>query len=57
MSINPEDIEKEGYLFKESKWIKDWRKRWFVLSKNWLMSFKDEKIYSKPTEAINMRLC
>ena len=36
-------IVKEGWLEKESRLIKSWRKRWFVLTNNTLYSYKDKK--------------
>ena len=33
------------------------RRRWFVLTKGHLFSYKEMKIYSKPTEAIEMSKC
>jgi len=35
------NIVKEGFLEKESRLIKAWRKRWFVLTPNTLYSFKE----------------
>mmetsp|Transcript_28390 Transcript_28390/g.25116 ORF Transcript_28390/g.25116 Transcript_28390/m.25116 type:complete len:89 (-) Transcript_28390:274-540(-) len=54
--LSPEDIEKEGWLYKESRFWKVWRKRWCVLSKkgakvegrsmpaqnSWLFTFDSE---------------
>ena len=37
------NILKEGWLEKESKYLKAWRKRWFVLTPNTLYSFKESK--------------
>ena len=54
--ISPEDIEKEGWLFKESRFWKTWRKRWWVLTKKWLITFENEdwRNESKPTEQLYM---
>lgn len=35
------NIIKEGFLEKESRTLKTWRKRWFVLTPNTLYSFKE----------------
>ena len=64
--VKPEDVIKEGYLFKQSRYLKDWRKyavpltflrRWFVLTKTHILSYKDEKIYKNPTEVVPMNTC
>ncbi|CAD8043699.1 unnamed protein product [Paramecium primaurelia] len=46
------NIMKEGWLEKESRVFKSWRKRWFVLTTTTLYTFKAEKQYSNPTELI-----
>ena len=48
------DISKEGYLWKQSRHIKSWRKRWVVLCGNKLYTFKKEKRYLDPTETLNL---
>ncbi len=48
------DILKEGYLEKESRNLKTWRKRWAVLTKHHFYTFKNEKDYSNPTEKIEL---
>ena len=54
--LREEDIEKEGWLYKESRFWKVWRKRWWVLTKkgarlegrsmpaqhSWLFSFESD---------------
>ncbi|CAK0892064.1 unnamed protein product [Prorocentrum cordatum] len=55
--INREDIIKEGYLVKQSKHFKEWRNRWFVLTPQYLCSFKEQGILRNPTEAIRLREC
>mmetsp|Transcript_76907 Transcript_76907/g.89359 ORF Transcript_76907/g.89359 Transcript_76907/m.89359 type:complete len:118 (+) Transcript_76907:44-397(+) len=51
------DILKEGWLAKESRIFKSWRKRWFVLTPTHLYSFKDERVYKSPTEVISLKEC
>ena len=54
--IKDEEIEKEGYIFKESRFWKVWRKRWCVLTKKWLFTYETEdwRSEAKPTESIYM---
>jgi hypothetical protein len=47
---------KEGYLEKQSRVFKRWRKRWFVLQDSTLYSFKKERVYDQPTEIIDLRV-
>ena len=47
---------KEGYLEKQSRVFKRWRKRWFVLQDSTLYSFKKERVYDAPTEIIDLRV-
>lgn len=47
---------KEGYLEKQSRHLKRWKKRWFVLQDSTLHSFKKEKNYENPTESIDLRV-
>eukprot|EP00347_Sterkiella_histriomuscorum_P021365 403334236 len=55
--VTAADIQKEGYLYKQSRFIKEWRKRWFVLTKSHILSFKDERVYKNPTEVILISSC
>ncbi|KAL8426757.1 hypothetical protein Efla_006743 [Eimeria flavescens] len=44
-------VIKEGWLSKQSKFLKDWRRRWFVLTPQCLCSYKTSDVRSqKPTE-------
>jgi hypothetical protein len=47
---------KEGYLEKQSRILKRWKRRWFVLQDSMLYSFKKEKEYVNPTESIDLRV-
>jgi len=51
--VNP---TKEGWLEKQSRHLKRWKKRWFVLQDSTLYSFKKEKSYESPTEVIDLRV-
>ena len=50
-------VQKEGYLEKESLFLKRFRKRWIVLKVDKLYSYKDNKKSCKPTEIINLTAC
>lgn len=41
---------------KQSRHLKRWKKRWFVLQDSMLYSFKKEKCYDVPTETIDLRV-
>merc|ERR1719454_1474318 len=47
---------KEGYLFKQSRHLKQWRKRWFVLDDNKLYSFKSKDEMKNATETIDLKV-
>ena len=46
----------EGYLLKKSKYLRSARKRWIVLTKNCLYSFKEKNEYQCPTEVIDLNI-
>jgi len=48
--------QKEGYLFKQSRHLKQWRKRWFILDDNKLYSFKDKDNTKDATETIDLKV-
>eukprot|EP01084_Bolivina_argentea_P152497 266018_1 len=47
-------IIKEGWLYKRSRHLNIWRKRWVVLTEKKLFTFKHEQIYKQPTETIEL---
>lgn len=66
------DVLKEGWMTKQSRILKKWRKypkfhyfptylifnrRWFVLTPVYLYSFREEKNYQNPTEIIYLKEC
>ena len=53
--INPNDIIKEGWLQKESRFRKVWRERWCVLTSNYFYTFENEKTYVNPTETLEVK--
>lgn len=54
VNIQPGDKLKEGFLSKESRYRKVWRKRWCVLTSQHLYTFENEKLYVNPTEVIEV---
>lgn len=56
-NIDSADIIREGWLLKQSKVLKVWRKRWFVLTSSCLYAFKKENDTTRPTEFICFDEC
>lgn len=44
-------------MVKQSKHLKEWRQRWFVLTSQYLCSFKAEGDYTNPTEYVRLAEC
>merc|ERR1719343_681807 len=57
VSIFPQDILKEGNLVKQSRYLSQWRPRRFVLTNQFLCSFKAPGDYRNPTEVIRLQEC
>lgn len=55
--VHKDDIIKEGWLVKQSKHMKDWRRRYVVLTPQYLCTFKTQGDYRNPTEALRLREC
>ena len=55
--IHKDDIAMEGFMVKQSKHLKEWRQRWFVLTSQYLCSFKAEGDYTNPTEYVRLAEC
>lgn len=55
---NFETILKEGWIDKRSRFLKEWRRRWLVLTPRYLFSFKQQQGYrDNPTERIRLQDC
>ena len=50
-----ENPYKEGWLWKQSRHLKKWRKRWIVINGPFIYTFICKKIYINPTEVIDLR--
>lgn len=46
---------KEGWLVKRSRILKEWKKRWMVLTRTHLYSFEQQGVYRAPTEKIPLK--
>ena len=58
VDIDTSSIRKEGWVFKESAMVRQYRKRWMVLTPDRLYSFKSERGYHQaPTEEIDLKSC
>merc|ERR1719326_1421806 len=57
MALHQEEIRKQGWVFKESALLRQYRKRWLVLTPEKLYTFKKERVYDSPTEEVDLRQC
>ena len=55
MSTEPQYFLHKGWLFKKSRHLKIWRKRFGVLTKSSFQTFENEDINSLPTEKISIK--
>jgi hypothetical protein len=57
--IRDQDIVKSGYLLKQSKYLRQWKQRWIVLSSQYLCSYESQggHMGSSPTEQLLLRDC
>eukprot|EP00922_Rhytidocystis_sp_ex-Travisia-forbesii_P034151 GHVS01050744.1.p2 GENE.GHVS01050744.1~~GHVS01050744.1.p2 ORF type:complete len:130 (-),score=25.53 GHVS01050744.1:441-830(-) len=58
VSVRHSEAVKEGWLSKQSKYLKEWHRRWVVLTPDFICSFRDQGSLlrgSNPTEFL--RLC
>lgn len=57
--ISEQDVRnnkvKEGFLIKRSRILKDWKKRWMVLTKTHLYAFEYQGVYKAPAEKIPLK--
>eukprot|EP00484_Ammonia_sp_Unknown_P017446 CAMPEP_0197036652 /NCGR_PEP_ID=MMETSP1384-20130603/14098_1 /TAXON_ID=29189 /ORGANISM="Ammonia sp." /LENGTH=662 /DNA_ID=CAMNT_0042466849 /DNA_START=13 /DNA_END=2001 /DNA_ORIENTATION=+ len=53
--VNQWAIRKEGYLYKQSRHLSSWRRRWTVLHQHYLCTFVRQQSYTSPTEQIDLR--
>ena len=45
VKINTFNIYKEGWLYKQSRYLKSWRRRWAVLTRTHVYTYKIEQEY------------
>ncbi len=59
IEIKDSDIVKQGFLVKQSKFLRQWKRRWFILTPSHLCSFANQgdHINGSPTEFINIGEC
>ncbi len=50
-----DNILKQGYLMKEGKLFKSWKKRWFVLNKNGVISYYNSHFEQEPIASFSIK--
>lgn len=56
--VNRSEVVKEGWLLKQSRYLKDWRRRWIILTPTYICSFRSpDTTYQQPTEALRLADC
>eukprot|EP01084_Bolivina_argentea_P275117 469098_1 len=55
ISLDLHNPYKEGWLWKQSRHLKKWRKRWIVTHSHYIYTFSHKGIYENPTEIIDLR--
>ena len=53
--LNMDAIAKQGYMMKEGKMWRSWKKRWFVLQNNGIMSYYHNEQESNPIARFNCK--
>ena len=48
---------RDGSLFKQSRYLKKWRQRWFVLTTTHMLTYQEAFSYQDPTEVIPIMDC
>jgi hypothetical protein len=57
--IRDQDIIKQGYLLKQSKYLRQWKQRWIVLTSQYICSYESPggHVGSSPTEYLLLKDC
>jgi len=57
--IRDQDIIKQGCLLKQSKYLRQWKQRWIVLTSQYICSFESQggHVGSSPTEYLLLKDC
>merc|ERR1712228_411073 len=53
--VNPNDVLLQGYMQKEGKMIKSWKKRWFVLDNIGVLKYYHDEKASQPISQVNVK--
>mmetsp|Transcript_42883 Transcript_42883/g.69718 ORF Transcript_42883/g.69718 Transcript_42883/m.69718 type:complete len:450 (+) Transcript_42883:300-1649(+) len=56
-SLDSKSVQLEGWVEKQSRYLRSWRHRWLVLRHPYLYTFKSRQNYDSPTEKIELIGC
>ena len=53
--IDENDIIKEGFIYKESRFLKKWKQRWLVITNTHALTFENKRADDNPTEVVKLK--
>ena len=55
--MDKDDVLRKGWLFKQSRYLKKWKRRFTVLTKTHLATYGSEDTSGSPTEVLLIKRC
>ena len=55
ITINSNEKLKEGFLKKQSRFLKIWEEKWVVVTTSFIYTFEKPEVYKNPDETIDIK--